>query len=271
MINREYLMIDSITISYTINWLSSKKTPVLFIHGLGSASSDFADAFKRPELADRILIAPDLIGCGNSEKPESFTYDLRSQAAMLDSLLTRLDFSQIDLVAHSMGGVVGILLANYYPKRISRLIVAEPNLVPENARISQSICGYETEENFKRNFNFFINKFKKPENPSSLRFYNTLSGTTPVALFRSACSLLDYANRDLYQKFLNLKVPRHYLKGANSWQEDGDAMLEDFTRAGIGYHVIPDAGHGMMGDNPQAFYQVLLSILSQPGEALSSA
>lgn len=271
MLNRETLLIESMTISYTIRRVSSDNLPVVFVHGLGSAASDYAGAFKHPGLSDRILLAPDLIGCGNSEKPENFSYDLQTQAAVLATLLTRLEFRQIDLVAHSMGGVVGILFTLANPERVRRLVVAEPNLILENARISQKICGYGTEEKFSQHFGEFINKFLKPENPASMRFYNTLSRTTPVALFRSARSLLHYAQSSLYQDFLNLPVPRNYLKGADSWQVAGDAMLEDFSRHGIGYHVIPGAGHGMMGDNPKAFYQELLSILSQPGETMNSA
>ena len=65
--NSENTLIDSLTISYMISRVSSDNPPIVFVHGLGSAASDYEEALKHPGLFDRILLTPDLIGSGNSE------------------------------------------------------------------------------------------------------------------------------------------------------------------------------------------------------------
>ena len=264
MKTRECIDVDSKKVSYLINRSSSQDIPVVFIHGLGSAASDYEEAFLRPVLSERIMIAPDLIGFGESDKPKDFSYDLLDQVKILDSLLEKLNYPCVDLVAHSMGGVIGILLGVQFGSRIRRLIVAEPNLVPENAQISQRICSYGSLEEFSKHFDTFIGKYNRPNNSSSYRFYNTLSQTTPEAIFKSACSLLEYAKGDMYKNFLQLDIPREYIKAEKSWQIISEQQLFEFSDRNIGFHVVPEAGHGMMGDNPKDFYDILEGILESP-------
>jgi len=270
MIHTQKVKIDSNTISYKTNGLNAREIPVVMIHGLGSSSSDYCEVFNDPNLAGRLLIAPDLLGFGESDQPESFSYDLLDQAQLLNQLLDLLGFGMIDLVAHSMGGVVGILFACLNGDRVHRLIVIEPNMLPENAQISRRICDYGSEENFVQYFHPFHEKFNKPERPSTIRFYQSLGQTTPQILYKSASSLIKYANEKLYRDFLELQMPRDYLRGEKSWQYFPESFSSDFQTHRIGCHIIPDAGHGVMIDQPQAFCQVLSNIIEQPSDSTLS-
>ena len=58
------------------------KTPVIaFIHGYGSSKDFFRYAFTDPSLKQYSLIVLDLIGFGDSSKPENFSYQMSNQAS----------------------------------------------------------------------------------------------------------------------------------------------------------------------------------------------
>ena len=81
----------------------------------------------RPELAGRRSLFVDLPGHGISDRPEDFGYTLEDHA---DALAAALDaaVSDAELVAHSMGGSVAIVLAHRRPELVSRLVLTEANL-----------------------------------------------------------------------------------------------------------------------------------------------
>ncbi len=65
-----------------------------------------------PELAARMrVIAPDLLGYGQSDKPEDAPVHLRAQAGYVRELLQRLGIEEFAVVGHDVGGAVAQLLA----------------------------------------------------------------------------------------------------------------------------------------------------------------
>jgi len=258
-----FLDIKSMKICCKVNGCDKEDVPVIMVHGLGGSSSDFARAAEFSGINGRTLVIPDLPGFGQSCKPFDFSYDLMEQALLLSELIDKLGFLRADIVAHSMGGVIAILLAKSFPEKVNRLITAEPNLKPENAKISATIKSFGNEEDFAGNFDMFIEKFNKPASPSALRFYSTLKQCAYYSLYRSAVSLIRHSHPPLYADFLGLNVRRHFIRGEKSAHDITAGMLEDFRESGIGFHMIPDAGHGMMGDNPEAFYAAVARILNE--------
>lgn len=84
---------------------------VLLLHGFPTSSHLWRDLV--PILAPRYrVIAPDLLGYGDSEKPEDpQALTIRAQAAAMRELLASLDVDDVAIVAHDIGGGVAQLLA----------------------------------------------------------------------------------------------------------------------------------------------------------------
>lgn len=89
-----------------VRWLDlpGRGDPVVFIHGLGCASTyDYPRVAADPALAGRRMILVDLPGFGYSDKPESFGYRIGDQAGVVVELLDRLGLERCYLYGHSMG------------------------------------------------------------------------------------------------------------------------------------------------------------------------
>lgn len=258
-----FLNVRSRNICCLINKLEMAEVPVLMLHGLGGCSNDFASAVTFKGLSDKTIIIPELLGFGKSEKPFEYSYDLTEQAELVNGIIENLGCKKVDLVAHSMGGVIAILFAKNFPHKVNKLIVAEPNLTPNNAKISVKIENYGSEEGFKENFKTFVEKYNKKESPAAMRFYETLKQCTYYSLYRSAVSILKYSKPPFYEEFLKLDAVRSFIRGEKSYHEIDNKMIKDFCENNIHFYTVPEAGHGMMGDNPEAFYNTLYRIIGE--------
>jgi pimeloyl-ACP methyl ester carboxylesterase len=95
---------------------------VLLIHGMVSDSTTWTRAAEQlAELGHRVL-APDLLGHGDSDKPED-GYQLSDFADSLATLLTELKVAEVTVVGHSFGGAVAMQLAYDHPELVRRLVL----------------------------------------------------------------------------------------------------------------------------------------------------
>jgi len=99
--------------------------PVVMVHGNPTWSFYFRDLIKALSGQYRV-IAPDHIGCGLSDKPDSKTYDykLKNRVDDLESLIESLKIKEkISLVLHDWGGFIGMAYALRHPERIGRFVL----------------------------------------------------------------------------------------------------------------------------------------------------
>ena len=99
--------------------------PMVMVHGNPTWSFYFRNLIQG--FSERFrCVAPDHIGCGLSEKPGEDRYDfrLKSRVDDLEAFLDKLDIkSEITLVLHDWGGMIGSAFAVRHPERIKRLVI----------------------------------------------------------------------------------------------------------------------------------------------------
>jgi len=98
---------------------------VLLLHGRNFPSSYWEPTIKALAAAGYRVVVPDQLGFGKSSKPlapQSFDVLARHTRALLDSLA----LNRVDIVAHSMGGMLAVRFARSYPERVDRLVLAAP-------------------------------------------------------------------------------------------------------------------------------------------------
>ncbi len=94
---------------------------LLLIHGVGDSSRTWEDVI--PLLAEHhTVLAPDLLGHGDSDKPRA-DYSIGGFANGMRDLLVVLGVDQATVVGHSLGGGVALQFAYQYPERVERLVL----------------------------------------------------------------------------------------------------------------------------------------------------
>jgi pimeloyl-ACP methyl ester carboxylesterase len=93
--------------------------PVVLIHGMVNSSLHWESVATR--LArDHTVIAPDLIGHGDSATPRG-DYSLGAHAAVIRDLLAVIGVDRATVVGHSLGGGVAMQFFYQFPQRVERL------------------------------------------------------------------------------------------------------------------------------------------------------
>src|SRR5271169_7041198 len=94
---------------------------LLLIHGMAGSSATWRAII--PQLSKKFrVIAPDLLGHGESAKPRS-DYSLGAFAVFLRDLLDELGVSQATVVGHSLGGGVAMQFVYQHPDYVQRLVL----------------------------------------------------------------------------------------------------------------------------------------------------
>jgi pimeloyl-ACP methyl ester carboxylesterase len=109
--------------------------PLLLIHGFGASTFTWRRVAPDLALTNRV-IAVDLKGFGQSDKPFDGRYSVYDQAELLAQLIEEKDLRGLTLVGHSFGGGVALLLAleakQRLEGRISRLVLLDSIAYPQN-------------------------------------------------------------------------------------------------------------------------------------------
>ena len=98
---------------------------VLLLHGRNFPSSYWAPVIKMLTDAGYRVVVPDQIGFGKSSKPQGdLHFDTLARNTV--TLLDHLKIAKADVVAHSLGGMLGVRIARAYPDRVDHLVLTAP-------------------------------------------------------------------------------------------------------------------------------------------------
>src|SRR6476469_8133497 len=108
----------------TINYKIAGRGPaVVLLHGYAETSHMWLPLM--PLLAkSHTVIAPDLRGAGNSERPQG-GYDKKTMAKDIRELVHQLGSQQVSLVGHDIGLMVAYAYAAQYPNEVSKVVLMD--------------------------------------------------------------------------------------------------------------------------------------------------
>jgi len=249
--------------------IGGKGPAVVLLHGFGD-TGDMWGPLAADLVKDHTVIVPDLRGMGLSAHPDT-GYTKKNQATDIAGVMDALKVQKADLVTHDIGNMVGYALAAQYPARISRWVVIDAPL--------PGIGDWDTIIRSPLLWHF---NFRGPDEERLVqgreriyldRFYDELSADPKK---------IDEATREHYAKlyarpramhdafeqfgafgqdatdnkaFLatggKLKMPILALGAQKSF---GLGMAEDlrFVASDVTGGIVPDSGHWIMEENPQA-------------------
>ncbi|MFH9299300.1 alpha/beta fold hydrolase [Streptomyces sp. NPDC017520] len=234
----------------------------VYVHGLGATSpAYFAESAAHPLLAGRRSLLIDMLGFGISDRPVDFDYTLDAHADALAAALEAAGVVGAELIAHSMGGSVAIVLATRHPHLVSRLVLVDANLDPVTPAPGPGSAGiaHFTEEEF------LAGGWQKVRDAVGAHWWSTMRLASLEALHRSAVHLARGGVPPLRTLLTELRIPRTYVLPENTGPLPGSALLE---AAGVRVVPIADCGHNIMLDNHEAFVRATAEALAAwPGPA----
>jgi pimeloyl-ACP methyl ester carboxylesterase len=95
---------------------------VVFVHGNPDAGSDWLPLME-PVAEFATVVAPDMPGFGDADKPENWDYTVKGYAAHLAGLLDQLGVERAHLVAHDFGGPWALQWAADHPEKVGSVTV----------------------------------------------------------------------------------------------------------------------------------------------------
>lgn len=225
--------------------LAGKGAPLLFLHGMGCASS-----FDYPEVADaaplrrrrRILV--DLLGSGYSDRPSDFDYTVSAHARVVAELVRALNLPSVCLYGHSLSGAIAIVVARSLRDRVARLVLSEPNLDPGGGFISRGVARQSATTYVRRGHAALI---RDSLHRGQTDWARTLALSFPAAFHREAVSLVEGSRPSWRRMLAKLPMPRTVLYGERSLPDPDTRRLREI---GVRVKIVPGAGHGMAQDNP---------------------
>lgn len=271
--------------------LAYKRTgsgPTLVCHGGGPGFSSLylGDLGGLDERLELILLDPR--GTGGSDRPaDPRAYAIEDYVADLEELRRHLGVERIDLLGHSHGGVVTIAYAARHPERVERLILAstlarwgpenqaameagvaacadEPWYPDAKAALEAEQAGdFSTDEEMEelafREFPFYFAHFGDKERAylETLRADSTNSDT------------LRYFNEEIFPTFdlrpdlEKITAPTLVITGADDFIT-GPVPAADIEQglADVSKVIIPNCGHFIYFEAPEAFCEAVVSFLA---------
>lgn len=129
-------LVNGVKIHYVIG---GKGEPLVLIHGFGQ--NWYMWNRLLPELSKHFtVIAPDLRGVGESDKPEG-GYDKKTMAKDIHELVKKLGYNNINLAGHDIGLMVAYAYAAQYGNEVKKVALMDallPGIEPVWSQVSAS-------------------------------------------------------------------------------------------------------------------------------------
>lgn len=232
------------TVSY---WCAGSGPPLLLVHGLGGSAAWWQRNIAALSTRHRVY-ALDLPGFGHL-RHLSREFSVAVAADWLDEFAQAAGLAQIDLVGHSMGGLISALYAARHPAAVRKLVLAAPALAMPRTSVRANLVplvrgNWQTGPRFLPRLTFDA---ARAGVPLLLRAANDVlrMHRCPELTGCAAITLLLYGERD------RLVPPT------------SSAVVQNLL-AGTEVQILPGAGHVLMWDRPELFNEAVLEFLSRP-------
>lgn len=247
---------------------------VVFVHGNPGSSEDWLGLMRAVAPMARV-IAFDMPGFGQADKPENYPYSIEGGTAFMTEALKQLGVLRAHLVLHDFGGPWGLMWAAMNPLALASLTLINTGILKGYhwhymARIWRTPILGELQQMFvtRTSFRWAITVGCPKGLPTEFtdRMYKDLDWSTKRAILKlyRATSDMDHRSQALAKMLAPLNPPTLVIWGAADPYlpvRYAEAQAETFPRARV--VVLPQSGHFPFADDPQAVTEALVPFMRQ--------
>lgn len=244
-------------------------SPVIFLHGLFGMARNWGSAVAALS-SEAHVIALDLRNHGSS--PWQDTMSLSIMADDVYRFLAEHFPQGAIVVGHSLGGKVAMVLALRQPEVVTRLLVVDVAPVrypPEYRKYVQAMRALDLSSFHRRADADAALTATVPDRRIRLFLLQNLVSDENGYFWRANLRAIEEAMDDLstFPEFApgtQYRGPTLFLRGGrSSYVKDRDRPLIESLFPAVRIETLPDAGHWLHADQPQAFVAAVSSFLQQ--------
>jgi pimeloyl-ACP methyl ester carboxylesterase len=240
--------------------------PVILTHGYSSTSAMWRDQIAALSQRHRLILW-DMRGHGQSDYPEEpSAYGEALTVGDIAGLLDAVGAERAIVGGLSLGGYMSLAFYRAYPARVRALLIIDtgPGFKRDEAREAWNRRALDTAERFEREGLAVLK--------SASRERSTAQHRDARGLALAARGMLTQRDARVIELLPGIKVPSLIVAGAD---DTPFLAASDYMAAkipGARKVTIPDAGHAVNIDQPQAFIDAVeLFLNSLPANAAASA
>jgi pimeloyl-ACP methyl ester carboxylesterase len=247
--------------------------PVILVHGLGGAASNWIALAQQLAQAARVLV-PELPGHGGSS-PLAAAPNLNPYADRLATLLEREKMHRATVVGHSFGGSVALRLAMRHPGLVGGVVLAGAAGISSSRRAAVYGLLLTALIQPGRRIAPYSTQIARGPRLRTLVFGGWGAADPPALTPEAAKGFLDgpakhsdtlsaaraLLREDPRSELHRLGCPCLVLWGARDTQVRVDDAFEYARRLGARLRVIADCGHLLIGERPDACADAITTFL----------
>ncbi|MBI3734419.1 MAG: alpha/beta hydrolase, partial [Chloroflexi bacterium] len=243
-------------------------TPLVFIHGFPLSRATWqkqVDALQ----ANYRVIAPDLRGLGESEGAGT-VHTMAQFAADIHALLAQLNSGPVVLAGHSMGGYVALAFARHYPDRLRGLVLVGTKAgadSPEAAAGRRATAEKVQAQGSAVVVDAMAPRMLSAKNTDAqmaARVRQIMAASRPQGVIAALHGMAE--RPDSTELLAQIVAPTLVVTGADDViipPAESHKLAEAIKGARL--EIIPDAGHLVALEKPEAFNRALLAWLKSAG------
>jgi pimeloyl-ACP methyl ester carboxylesterase len=254
------------------------KTAVVFLHGSPGSGTDWASLMPLVTGPQARAVAFDLPGYGHAEPIWGLSGGLDAAADYLTQALGQLGVRRVHLVAHDVGGVVGVEWGARHPSRLRSVTLIDTGLMLgyRHHQLAQISRTPDVGETFwlqlnRASWHVGIQQGQTPQRPLPFDFANRLyddldrdTRCAIIALYRSADEpeINAFAEQQAAVLARDPNRPALVIWGANDPYlpaEMAGRQRQGFPAAQI--EIFQDSGHWPFADNPDRARELIVPFI----------
>ena len=258
--------------------VGGKGPAVALLHGYGE-TGDMWEPMAVDLARDHTVIVPDLRGMGLSDHPAG-GYDKKTQGKDISGLLDSLKITQVDLVTHDIGNMVGYAFAAENRDRVKHFVLIDaplPGVGPWEEILKNPLLwhfrfgGPDMERLVAGRERIYLDRFWNEFSATPARFteasrehYAALyarPGAMHSGFAQFAAFDQDAKDNQAFVAEGKLTMPVLALGGEKSFGPMMATVMR-FAATNVTEGVVPDSGHWIMEENPAATVTMVRAFLT---------